>query len=610
MRPSQTEVQFDGAARQRRCTQARELVEQAQSAMVSRRLDTSLELATQALEIARDGGDTVACGRSLALIASVQVTRGQAEAAYASACSACGLLEGAADAAWLQRAQNARAHVHMQSGEYQIAVEIWRHALKATQAESADTALTTAFMRAMMTYNVAAVLLAHEDYEQAIDLLSPGLAHVARAPDPAVNHLRLASALAIVHAKHAEVLSRAGDLDGSRTQLRCAAHVLPTLDPASWRSFSIIEANALWSRVQVLSALGEFAQARRAAAAAFAIARQSPRSAVNSAAAAAAVAAAELHRHSGHLQRALHFHRRALTQFRALKDEHAVVQVMRMLAAVHTDRGEYAQALALRKEMMVMLAADRAQRSVMSRRLAVIEREVLAQLADAQEKVAHAKQLALVGRLVGQIHHALLAPIQRTRELCLLALRAHARAATEGLPAPGLPALLLAISGSIDEAASLSRQMKIYAYRSSAITTTLCIADALREVWSTLRPHLSDRARELRVSGDANLHVRADAQRLGVLLTLMMIELVKKQAALSEVAVVTAVLDKPEPGRVALVMDAELCPEALHADPASMALIETLCEAIAAEMGATLSCTQPGGPLLRCILVMPDADTQ
>jgi phosphoglycerate-specific signal transduction histidine kinase len=278
---------------------------------------------------------------------------------------------------------------------------------------------------------------------------------------------------------------------------------------------------------------------------------------------------------------------------------------MRTLERLHADIGDHAQALRLRKDSLAGIVSRQTERTALSRRLAVIEREVEAQLADARGKMAHAQQLSIIGRLIGQIHHALQAPIRRTQQLCLMALRAHQRA--QGRPAPELPALLSAISRSVDDAASLSRQLKIYAYRTSATTTTLSIATALHEVWATLAPHVSARQRRLQLSGDTGLHVRADPQRLGVLLTLMMIELVKKQSPAEPCALVTAVVEPSAPGRVSLVMDSQLTADVANDNAAAMALIETLCKELAAEMSATLSCTHPHPALLRCTLLMPDA---
>jgi phage tail sheath gpL-like len=96
--------------------------------------------------------------------------------------------------------------------------------------------------------------------------------------------------------------------------------------------------------------------------------------------------------------------------------------------------------------------------------------------------------------------------------------------------------------------------------------------------------------------------------RLGVLLTLMLIELVKRQASSAAPVAVTASIEAAAPGSVALTVESESASVATNEDGATVALIKALCREIAAEMGATLTCTHPGSMLLRCTLVMLDAD--
>jgi hypothetical protein len=196
------------------------------------------------------------------------------------------------------------------------------------------------------------------------------------------------------------------------------------------------------------------------------------------------------------------------------------------------------------------------------------------------------------------------------QQFCVLALRAHERATAAGAPAVGMPALLRAISQSVDEAANLSRQLKIYAYRSSPVTTTLSVNTSLHEVWATLNPHVSARRRELRVVGDTGLHVRADPQRLGVLLTLMLIQLLKGQPSRARPVVVTAIIEPASLDSIVLVMKSELPCDVRNKDASTVALIETLCGEIAADMGAALTCTHPCGMLLRCALLMPNANRE
>jgi tetratricopeptide (TPR) repeat protein len=579
---------------------ARLLVEQAETEQEGLRFAAAQELATRALELGRESGDASTMGRSLAVLAVEHLRTGAENAAYAAACAACGLLKQAEDTASLLAAQNVRALLHWISGDESRAVSIFREALKCPDLPAARP------NRCRVAMNLSEMLIWHREHADAIAISSRVLEEARAAGERGGHVLVVASCLAWAHVTYADSLTAAGHLTQAQAQLSCARRALPKLDPSGWRSFSRLEVSTLWLQIGVLSALGEFDRARSAAAAGFCLARRAPRALRYRADATATVA--WVYRRSGDRQRAIRCEQRAMTLWTALGEHDQVLEVMARLTELHAEDADYGQALRLRKALEAGLAARQHQRDAMSRRLAVIERQVEAQLADARGEVVHAQQLSIIGRLIGQIHHALQAPIRRTQQLCVLALRAHEQA--QGRPAPGLPALLSAISRSVDEAASLSRQLKIYAYRSSATTTTLSITAALHEVWATLAPHVGQRQRRLQVNGDTGLHVRADPQRLGVLLTLMMIELLKKQSPAQERALVTAVVEPAAatPGSVALVMDSQLSADVAHDEAAAMALIETLCRALAAEMGATLSCTHPRATLLRCILVMPDAE--
>jgi tetratricopeptide (TPR) repeat protein len=583
------------------CTAARLLLEQVWQAKEAGHFARAVELATQALDLAREDGDVVACGHSLVFLATMHWRHGRFEQAYTSACTAYGLTIAAGDAIVRLKALATCAMVRASIGDTACAIDILRQALRSVNDRDAPG------LRSMMLTNLAEQLIEHGEHQQAIECLVQSVSLAERGAERPNQPTYCASELARAHVRYADHLTRSGCAAEARAQLRHAANVLPPLDASAWCSFSYLEYSSLQAQVEVCSALGDAARARRAAVAQLRFARQiapSPQSRVEP-----VVTLSQLYWRCGNPQRAIAHGLRALSLWQALHDEHESLRVMRTLAMMYAQSGRYAEALQLRRAMMASVVLRQAESSAMSRRLAVIEREVDAQLADAHEKIAHAQQLSIIGRLIGQIHHALQAPIQRTRQLCVLALRAHERAAAVGAPAPGIPSMLAAISQSVDEAANLSRQLKIYAYRSSPITTTVSIHAALREVWHTLRPHVSERMRELRVIGDTGLHVRADSQRLGVLLTLMLIELVKRQPSHAASAVVTAAVETSDCGNVTLVLDADGESEATECDPSATALTETLCKALAAEMDATLTCTHRGGSLLRCVVLMPNAQT-
>jgi hypothetical protein len=581
------------------CAAAHELLARSRQAREDGQLKASEQLATQVLELGRDSGDNVAVGKSLVVLAWAKRQVGDHEAAYAAVREAHQLLKGSEHAGHLICALNTYAVIRCAAGDQRAAVDIWRRATKSISGFTASSA------RCIMLYNLAEVLLEHEEVVEAIQALSQGVQLALHAPERRGQYTACASELARGHVRYADHLARAGREADAQAQLESAASTLPPLDPFKWRSFSYLEHTSLQAQAEVLSALGEFARARSVAAASLRFARQQPRT--HDFRAKAQESLADLYRRSGQPQRAIVSQQRALTVWRSQGHHDAIRVCMRTLAQLHADAGDYARALQVRKEAWATMVSWQSERNALSRRLAVIEREVEAQLADARDKLAHLQHLSIIGRLIGQIHHALQAPIRRTQNLCARALRAHESALAEHTRAAGLPALLSAVSRSIDEAANLSRQIKIYAYRVSAMTTTISVTTALHEVWATLAPHVNERRRSLRVTGDAGLHVRADPQRLGVLLTLMMIELLKKQPAGEGCALVTAMVEPFAPSSVALVLDSQSNSDAADGDSLTMSLVETLGKHLAAEMEATLSYIRPHPTLLRCILVMPDA---
>jgi tetratricopeptide (TPR) repeat protein len=581
------------------CAAAHELLALAGEAIEAGQFQTTGQLAKRALEHAREGGDDAAIAASLVMLAFTESNCGHIEAAYSYVCEAYPLLQRSENTTLQLRLLNLYALVREKAGDQLLAVEIWRSALKSVSGTTASGP------RCVMLYNLADVLLSHDEYVEAIQALSQTVQLARQGPEERGRYTDCASDLACAYVRYADHLACAGREADAQAQLDAAASILPPLDPFKWRSFSYLEHSSLSPQAEVLAALGHFARARSAAAARLRFVRQQP--GVHEFRAMAQQELADLHRRSGRKQRAIFWQQHALSTWRVLRNQTAVRDAMRKLAQFHADAGDYAQALQVQKEAWAAMVSFESERNALSRRLAVIEREVEAQLTDARDKLAHLQHLSIIGRLIGQIHHALQAPIRRTQHLCALALRAHESALTESRHAPGLPTLLSAVSRSVDEAANLSRQIKIYAYRASAMTTTISVTTALHEVWATLAPHVDERRRSLRVTGDAGLHVRADPQRLGVLLTLVMIELVKRQSADEGCALVTATVEPLAPRSVALVLDSQSNSDATDGDLLTMSLVETLCKHLATEMGATLSCIRLHPALLRCILVMPDA---
>jgi C4-dicarboxylate-specific signal transduction histidine kinase len=408
------------------------------------------------------------------------------------------------------------------------------------------------------------------------------------------------SRLAFTHLQYADHLSRNGSANKAQVQLEAAAATLPSLSPECWRGADAESFTTLWPQIEVLARLEKWDLARRAAAACLRFARRSRRGLVNLGWALTGLSA--LYRRQGQYQRSIQSDHRALATWRRANYQTEVIMCLGRLSDLHARNGAYHQAMALRRELAAHQSRRRREAGALRCRLAAIERQAERRRRHAQEAAMHAERLAIVGRLIAQTHHALSAPITET---CRLAAQTLACANSPAALRP----LLDQISQTVDSAAGLVSQLKLFSYRSSPQPMALSLHKALLDAWQGLDMHIGSGRADLHVSGRTQLQVWGDAQRLGIMLKVLFIELTQQACSNSAPVVIGAHIDAGAADTVLLHIEAcrgSIPPPTAAAFPS---LGAALCMEIAAEMQGELRSVRDDGAMMCYRLCLPDAES-
>jgi C4-dicarboxylate-specific signal transduction histidine kinase len=238
-------------------------------------------------------------------------------------------------------------------------------------------------------------------------------------------------------------------------------------------------------------------------------------------------------------------------------------------------------------------------------RLAALERQAKRRGTIAREQLLHARRMMVIGRLIGckgRIHHAMLRPLQRANERI-----AEAARSVEDVQEPSPVAALLRDAGlELDQAAALTRQLKLFSYRSAPQVSVLSLEEALRSAWDGLRLFGRPPDWSLSVTADANgAEVLGDAQRLGILLTILLIELAPQSAGPPGRVIWATV--QHDSGSAAVTMKIGVSGDVEVAGEPSLGL--ALCAEIAQEMEGRLDCEDDGTWVRGYRLSLPFADS-
>jgi tetratricopeptide (TPR) repeat protein len=567
-------------------------IEQAGQMRATGRVDQAGRLIAGAVALGRQCGDRALLGWALMEQGRLAYAVGRHLAAYTASSQACKLLAECNDVGRHAHALNTCALVYISGDDLASRVELLRKGLLLAGEPGHSV------IRCKLLHNLAIALCENSEYTEAVECLSEAV-DVAQRAGPALGPWEpmVASRLAFTHLQYADHLSRNGSADEAQVQLEAAAATLPSLSPECWRGADAESFTTLWPQIEVLARLEKWDLARRAAAACLRFARRSRQSLVNLGWALTGLSA--LYRRQGQYQRAIRSDHRALAIWRRANYQTEVIMCLGRLSDLHARSGAYHQAMALRKELAAHQSRRRREAGALRCRLAAIERQAERRRRHAQEAAMHAERLAIVGRLIAQTHHALSAPIAET---CRLAAQTLACADSPAALRP----LLDRISQTVDSAAGLVSQLKLFSYRSSPQPMALSLHKALLDAWQGLDMHIGSGRGDLHVSGRTQLQVWGDAQRLGIMLKVLLIELTQQAA----VVVISAHIDAGAADTVVLHIEARGAsapPFTAQAAPASIGA--ALCMEIATEMHGELRSVRDDGVMLCYRLCLPDAES-
>jgi tetratricopeptide (TPR) repeat protein len=589
-------------------------VQHAESTLEKGDFDTASVLAKQAVALARQGDDQHLIGWALLILGRAQGNAGHDELlAYGNVLEAYSLLGASGDITRQLWALNACAVRLNTCGDRARAIELLHKGLASAHGPDRSA------IRCLLLTNLGLFLSREAEHAEALACYAEASMLARQSPQRRGQWVHAATEKARVHLQYANHLLSEGLHDEHRAQLDAAVAALAPLDCRAWRSFSLLEFNCLRPRVQVLAGLGRWVEARQAAAAGLGFGRRhgSGRAAL----AYGCSAVALLYAARGQLSRATRFEIRALGAFSAAGDVQEAGACLRRLAQLHAQTGDYNRALAYRKELKALISQQNRQSNALRSRLAAIERQAERQRYRANEALVHTQRLAVIGRLIAQTHHALSAPAER---VLALARKAQALSGGGAVLAEVKP-VLDEISRTIDQAGALVSQLKLFSYRSTPQPMALSLREALRSAWQGLAPHLGAGARlaQLEVQDDAqHLQAWGDAQRLGIMLKLLLIELTQQAAAHDEPVMIRAYIESGGTAGVVLHLQAPRragtpLPDAQPTQtpaPALATLGVTLCQEIAGEMGGALDVQTQlqtrAGALLRYQLRLPSASAQ
>jgi tetratricopeptide (TPR) repeat protein len=538
----------------------------------------SRELAEQAVALTRPYRGSHELGLSLLALARAEWASGRRQESFRRNVDAYALLAAHNDVLQQLRALNGIALMHAESLDTSRAVELFQQGLHIAVGPGCSA------IRCALLHNLGRELITNNELAEALRIYGEAAALAKDFPQRQGQWQVYASELAHVHARYADHLRRRGELREAGLHFQAAAQALPAIDLRRWRSFSRLEFLSLSPRVEALALLGRWAEARMTAAVHVRNSRargESSRSDDTS-----RILLAELHARHGHWPRALRHGQRALAIAQHIDDPRIARDSLILLCELHATTGAWGPALALRKELAAQRSRQRQEAGALRCRLATIERQAERHRRQAQEAQVHAQRLAIIGRLIAQTHHALSEPIAHARFLAAQALASATRP-------EALRLLLGELSQAIDRAAGLVSQLKLFSYRSSPQPMALSLHESLLDAWQGMDPHIGSRAADLRISGHTQLQVWGDAQRLGIMLKVLLIELTQ-QAGAGPVRI-GAQIAAGEADTVLLHIEASGRPAPSPTPAAPASLGAALCMEIADEMG---------GKLQR----MPDAD--
>jgi hypothetical protein len=495
------------------------------------------------------------------------------------------------------RALNSCFVVCAESGDLDRALEFSRQAVELAEARG------DASGAARGMHNRASLLAYLDEYDAARQCMQEAVARYDALPQEAGYAWFSRVSLAINSLAHARLLERAGDTVAAQARRQFAAEVVPPLRPAASGVPNAAELTALDMWVMVQAELGHLAAARQGLRHYLRLVRLGGRVPRFQAYAVRALAA--YHFHAGRIDRGLRLQQAAVARLARAGNRLYQLKAQQRLMEMQAAAGRDGEALGTSRAVRTLRAGLAVEQAGLRSRLSALEWQVRQRLAQQQEALAHQQRLAVIGRLLADIHLALDAPIAGVHA----ALRG-----CEQAPLPELDRVLPQVMERIDAAAGLVRQLMMFSYRAGTQGSVVNLHESLREAWNGVMLWRRGPPRELQVSGDLHAQARVDAQRLAVLLRILLIEADRERPA--------AVL------RARIVQGAPHCSVALGDLPAEGVLPDggaaahseaaeaaeaggdpsvgfTLCREIVQEVAGRLVRSAAGGPGAGFVLQLP-----
>jgi tetratricopeptide (TPR) repeat protein len=462
-------------------------------------------LAGQAVAMARQAsaGDAL-LGQACLLQATYSYRLFNYVDSYVLALEASELLGRCGDHKRRARAVNLCFIINIETGELIRALDCVRRAL--TDARRRGDLRE----QARLLLNQAVVFDITEEYDAAVRCLDEAIELLTRL-DNAEHELFFTRVnLAEVHMGHAERLQADGGSHGQALAFRVrAAEILPDFRPDAPLA-------ALNTWISLKSRLGDIAQARSAAACYL----QRLRSAGHGKRyrTYALLALGEYHVQAGRPDKGAQRLKRAIEIMRGAENRSHLGQTEQRLARLFAAEGNHAQALQWQRMARQDDMRLHGEQQNLRWRLAALEREAEARRAQRHELLIHTQRLAVIGRLLSEIYHALAEPIMHTQRI--LAGCVERFDAGEAMPAT----LLQQVIEQIDAASALVRQLKMFSYRAAPQSMELALGVAVVEAWEGMVLWRRGAAVPMQVVGERAALVQVDAQRLAVLLRILLIE--------------------------------------------------------------------------------------
>ncbi len=479
------------------------------------------------------------------------------EQAYAHGLKATEHLERYGD-----RAHAIQAAIHciaicIEAGDFGRALDHLRVAqLKAREAGDMP-------LLARLLLKQATAFLCMDEFDAATRCSEDVLRVAADGPSEALSDIaEIASAvLGFSRCAIADGLERAGRLADAQVERRRAMECLPISHPTS-------PFESLYLVIHARARLGDLVGARATSTIFLRRARAMPR--LPRWMAQVWMTMGVYYSHAGRSERSASRLERAVRAMRAANQDDKLPDALAMLAHAHAANGRHREALHWLKETRAARQRTHDQHERLRYRLAALERDEQARRLEHETARLHAQRLAVVGRLMAQIYHALVAPLTAAHQVLGDSIADAATLADDALAAS-----LSRVVTHIDEASALTRQLKMFSYRATPQTMTVDLPLALQEAWHGLGVGQARAVEPLALHDVPPFQVRGDAQRLAVLLRILMIEL--------------AGTERPAPPRLSLSAHGSAVRVLFAGAPAPSAAIPpsvgfTLCEEIASEM--------------------------